>query len=51
MDQVRNAISRTYVEINTFISSSPQITQKFKDIIATLNKVAESAGNVNNQKR
>jgi hypothetical protein len=51
MDQVRNAIGREYVEINTFISSSPQITQKIKDTIATLNKVAESAGNVSNQKR
>jgi hypothetical protein len=51
MDQVRNAIGMTYVKINIFISSSSQITQNFKDIIATLNKVAESAGNVSNQKR
>jgi hypothetical protein len=43
-------MDRTHVEINIFISSSPQNTQEFKDTIATLNKVAESAGDVNNQK-
>jgi hypothetical protein len=51
MDDVRSAMDRANVEINTFISSSPKNTQEFKDTVATLNKVAESAGDVNNQKR
>jgi hypothetical protein len=44
MNDVRNAIDQAYVEINTFISSSSQSTQEFKDSCATLNKIAESAG-------
>jgi hypothetical protein len=54
IDAVRSAMDRAYVEINTFISSSLQVTWEFKDIIATLNKVAGNMGNirdVNNQTR